>query len=283
SMTAGGNAYPITNGYPVLIPFEQSVLSEEEVKALASPISRDTYRGIRKAMKDLVSPSNAKMVEHLAVISSELAQHAEPARVLVVGGASLGRGLEPFYARKDIGVVAFDVYASPCVQFVADAHYIPVADACFDAVVVQMVLEHVLDARRVVSEIHRVLKPAGLVYATTPFLLNVHEGAYDFTRFTESGLRYLFKDFELIRSGALAGVGTQLLWALDGFGKGVFRSRMAGKLMKVLFCWLRRFDRLTPEAYNIASAAEVYFWGRKSEHTLAPKAAIDHYQGAQRK
>ena len=83
----------------------------------------------------------------------------------------------------------------------------------------------------------------------------------------------------MIRSGALAGVGTQLLWALDGFGKGVFRSRMAGKLMKVLFCWLRLFDRLAPDAYNIDSAAEVFFWGRKSEHTLAPKAAIAHYQG----
>ena len=168
-MTAEGNAYPIINGYPMLIPFEQSVLSEEEVKALASPISRDTYHGIRKAMKDMVSPSNAKMVEHLAVISNELTQQAEPARVLVVGGASLGRGLEPFYAHKDIGSCGLRCLRVPlCSVPRGCALYPGLPTPALTAVVVQMVLEHVLDPHRVVAEIHRVLKPAGLVLCHNP-------------------------------------------------------------------------------------------------------------------
>ncbi len=84
-------------------------------------------------------------------------------------------------------IAAFDIYYSANVQFIADAHSILLRDASVDAVVIQAVLEHVLDPQQVVDEIWRVLKPSGLVYAETPFLQHVHEGAYDFTRFTESG------------------------------------------------------------------------------------------------
>jgi len=58
----------------------------------------------------------------------------------------------------------------------------------FDAVWIQAVLEHVLDPVRVVAEIHRVLRPGGLVYSEIPFMQEVHEGAYDFTRFRLSGM-----------------------------------------------------------------------------------------------
>ncbi len=57
------------------------------------------------------------------------------------------------------------------------------------------------------AEIHRVLRPGGIVYADTPFLQQVHEGAYDFTRFTDSGHRFLFRRFERIDSGSVAGCG----------------------------------------------------------------------------
>ena len=61
-------------------------------------------------------------------------------------------------------------------QFVADAHRVPLATESVDALVIQAVLEHVLDPWRVAAEIHRVLRPGGLVYADTPFLQQVHEG-----------------------------------------------------------------------------------------------------------
>ncbi|MEZ5361501.1 MAG: class I SAM-dependent methyltransferase [Bryobacterales bacterium] len=63
-----------------------------------------------------------------------------------------------------------------------DAQRIPFADATFDAVVAQAMLEHVADPVRAVGEIWRVLKP-GLVYSETPFLQQVHAGPYDFTRY----------------------------------------------------------------------------------------------------
>ena len=68
-------------------------------------------------------------------------------------------------------------------------------------------LEHVLDPAQVVAEIHRVLGKDGVVFANTPFMQQVHEGAYDFTRFTLSGHRWLFRNFDLLEAGTSAGVG----------------------------------------------------------------------------
>jgi len=91
---------------------------------------------------------------------------------------------EELYADTRTDLLSFDVYASPHVQIVADAHDIPVTSQTFDAIVVQAVLEHVIDPVRVVTEIHRVLRPGGAVYSEVPFLQQVHEGRYDFMRFT---------------------------------------------------------------------------------------------------
>src|SRR4029077_1561389 len=91
-------------------------------------------------------------------------------RVLVVGGGTVGDGLDELYAERGVDLIAFDVYASPVTQFVGDGHAIPLADGSLDGVVVQAVLEHVLEPTVVANEIHRVLRTGGIVYADTPFL-----------------------------------------------------------------------------------------------------------------
>ncbi|HAD17021.1 MAG TPA: hypothetical protein DCF81_09065 [Erythrobacter sp.] len=131
------------------------------------------------------------------------------------------------------------------------------------------------------DEIRRVLKPGGLVYAETPFMQQVHEGAYDFTRFTESGHRYLFRRFALIDSGSSGGPGRQLMWAVDYFARSVFRSRSAGKIAKLAFFWAVYFDAIIPADYAIDGASGVYFLGTKSDQAVGPDAIIAHYGGAQ--
>lgn len=115
--------------------------------------------------------------------------------------------------------MVLDIYDSQNVDILADAHSVPFKSGLFDLVIIQAVLEHVLNPEKVVSEISRVLRPEGVVYAETPFMQQVHEGPYDFTRFTESGHRYLFKNFSQIRSGVTAGAGSSLLWSLDFFSR----------------------------------------------------------------
>ena len=80
-----------------------------------------------------------------------------------MGGGTVGLGAEGHYANDEIDTISFDIYASPHVQLIADAHSLPFSDAAFDAVWIQAVLEHVLEPELVVAEIHRVLTPDGLV------------------------------------------------------------------------------------------------------------------------
>ncbi|MEQ1834248.1 MAG: methyltransferase domain-containing protein, partial [Candidatus Eisenbacteria bacterium] len=202
--------------------------------------------------------------------------------VLVVGGGTVGQSAEPLYADPVIDVLGFDVYASAHTSCIADGPQIPLAAGCVDAVLVQAVLEHVLEPARVVAEIHRVLRADGLVYAETPFLQAVHEGPWDFTRFTESGHRWLFRAFERLDSGVVSGPGLVTSWTLDHLVRGWTRSRLLGQVARLASVWLAAFDRFVPEALATDAASCVYFYGRRSEHTLTPHEIIAHYRGAQR-
>src|SRR5439155_5186428 len=103
--------------------------------------------------------------------------------VVVVGGGTAGSGAQLLYDAPDVRLISFDIYHSATTQFIADAHAIPLQDGIADGVWVQAVLEHVLDPAQVVAEIHRVLRPNGYVCSEIPFMQQVHEGRYDFTRF----------------------------------------------------------------------------------------------------
>ena len=200
----------------------------------------------------------------------------------MVGGGTVGNGVESLYSDRRARVAGFDIYGTPQVQLIADAHDIPFADGGFDAVVVQAVFEHVLEPERAVAEIHRVLQPEGLVYAETPFLQPVHAGPYDFTRYTASGHRQLFRAFEEIDAGPVAGPGSQLLGGTDHLVRGLLRSQLAGRLARAMFFWLRYLDRLVPPAYAMDAGSAYFFLGRRSDRRLEPREIVAYYRGAQR-
>ncbi len=276
-------SYDVVNGVPLVIDFDNSVLSEEKTLAQAakSVVVRRVYSGPRKVIKHLLSPPKKATRKNVAALIGDLCERNSQANVLVIGGGSIGQGMGPLYDHPTIKVFAFDIYASPTVQLVADGHQIPLADKSFDAVVIQAVLEHTLQPAEVVAEIWRVLKDDGLVYAETPFMQQVHEGAYDFTRFSESGHRYLFRNFSSISSGVSSGPGRQLMWSVDYLARGLFRSRLAGKVAKLAFFWANYLDYVIPEAYASDGASGVFFYGRKSTTQLGPDDIIAYYKGAQ--
>jgi hypothetical protein len=273
--------YEIVENCPILIDFDKGIFNKDNFLALPSLIETNSYHGVLGFFRNLVNPIQSASIENLKQFVDLLFSQQEHPRVLIVGGGIVGSVMNDFYNDPRISIVSFDVYTSPHVQFVADGHNIPLPDSSFDAVIVQAVLEHVLEPVLVVSEIYRVLKDNGIVYAETPFLQHVHEGAYDFTRYTESGHRYLFKNFEQIKSGFIAGAGTQLLWAIDNFFRGLFRSKQLAKVVKLSFFWLQYFDKLIPDSYNVDAASCVFFLGRKIDSQLPPRDILAHYKGAQ--
>lgn len=73
----------------------------------------------------------------------------------------------------------------------------------FDVVVCTEVLEHTLQPFHAVDEIKRVLKPGGIALISVPYNFRIHGPLPDCWRFTEHGLRALFKDFEIVNLMAL--------------------------------------------------------------------------------
>jgi SAM-dependent methyltransferase len=274
-------------GQPVLIDHERSVLSRDCFEARSGEsekprgqVTRST--GIRRRLRELLDGSNASAIACADVMADELGRESGRPRLLVVGGGRLSDGPERLFADPGVDVVGFDIYASPLTQFVADAHQMPLSDGSVDAVWIQAVLEHVLEPHVVAAEIARVVRLGGLVFADTPFLQHVHEGAYDFTRFTESGHRWLFRDFERIRSGASAGVGTQCLWTLEYAARAVTGSDGLARAIRRSMFWWRALDTWLPAGDQIDGASGVYFLGRRVAERLRPSEIVEHYRGAQR-
>lgn len=86
--------------------------------------------------------------------------------------------------RYDLQPGSDDVVAGPLES-------LPFADAAFDAVLCNAVLEHVDDAERSARELARVVKPGGHVVVAVPFLQPYHPCPGDFQRYTSDGLAQL--------------------------------------------------------------------------------------------
>jgi len=275
------SSFPQIGRWPALIDFDHSIVGREQLDAASrgcgptDPAIERLPRWLRPVWK----PPNRTAAENVRRVLS-LLPGAAPL-IVVIGGGTMGNGLERLYADSRSRLLAFDIYPSQLTQFIADAHHIPLAPASVDAVIIQAVLEHVLDPEQVVREIHRVLRPNGLVYAETPFMQQVHAGPYDFVRFTSSGHRYLFRAFDEISAGPVTGPGTQLLWSLDHLVRGLFRSKLAGRLVRALFAWLHWVDRFVSPPFAIDGAGACYFLGRRTEHELKPFDIVRYYRGAQ--
>jgi SAM-dependent methyltransferase len=271
----------------VLIDDSTSVFTAEEV---AASVTVQIHRGLPGRIVNAIRPSPiantgaaARFAEFRDLVCAET--EAAPAQVLVVGGGALGHGMESIDRDPDLEFINTDVYISDRVEIACDAHQLPFADSSFDAVIVQAVLEHVVSPHDMVAEIHRVLRPQGFVYAETPFMQQVHGGAYDFTRFTDLGHRRLFRMFEEIDRGVALGPASSLFWAIRYFARAI--PRRAGLPIKLLdliaSCsafWLVYLDKRLSRhdgAYDAASG--LFFLGRRAETPVSDREIIAGYRG----
>ncbi len=276
--------FPVAAGQPVLVDFERSIFRRADYERdTGSVLPRDdSGRGLLTRLRALVlghNPVAARMSE--AVLDLAHALSSRPL-VLVVGGGAIGSGASALYGDPTVRIVGTDVYVSPNTLLAADAHALPFRDATFDAVVVQAVLEHVLEPQGVVDEIHRVLRPDGVVYADTPFMQQVHEAAYDFTRFTRNGHRWLFRRFAEIESGSVNGAGTVLLWSIRYYVRAFGAGNKLATLATLPFVWLRPLERFMRARPNADGASGHYFLGRRSEtQTIHPTDMLTYYERQQ--
>lgn len=92
--------------------------------------------------------------------------------------------------------------------YVCDLGDIPVPDAYFDAVLFSQVMEHLPNPGAVLKEFNRILKPGARLFYSAPLLYEEHEKPYDFFRYTQFGVRFLFEG---------AGFKVERLFWLEGY------------------------------------------------------------------
>jgi SAM-dependent methyltransferase len=109
------------------------------------------------------------------------------------GGLVLDDGSGLRYEYFD-DVVNLDLSEFPTTDVLGSAAALPFATGAFDGVLSVAVLEHVRDPRRCVSEIARVLKPGGWVFAAVPGLQPYHGYPKHYFNTTRDGLAELFTD-----------------------------------------------------------------------------------------
>jgi SAM-dependent methyltransferase len=284
----GGVAYPVVDGVPVLLhparsPFAGASLgSRSGVEA-----SRKSAVAARLASLRSRNLAAGRGYRLLAELLHERGGASGRPRVLVLGGRVAGQGMSPLLEDPGLELVETDIALGPRTQIVCDAHDLPFADGTFDAVVAQAVLEHVLDPPRVAAEVRRVLAHGGLVLSDVPFMQQVHEGAYDFTRFTASGHRRLWRHFEEVESGISCGPGMALAWSLTSFARVVAGDSRAARALASVFgalcgavlCPLDPILVRRDAAFDAASAT--WFLGRRHEGPpTSDREILAGYRGA---
>lgn len=273
-----GRHFPIVDGIPQII----SDLKCDTICSFGSTRSfiPRPYSHLHQ-LKRLLMGDNRETLENCRTFVSCVTQYAGTPKVLIIGSGEKGAGTADLWNSPKIQVTGVDVYASPTTNVVCDAHYLPFPDNHFDGVWIQAVLEHVVQPDVVVNEIFRVLKVGGVVYAETPFMQQVHEGAYDFSRFTVLGHRYLFKRFSAIRIGGLGGPHIVFAWSVRYLIWSISRSKRFAQAFGVLLqIILRPLSLVISQSSMHDASSGVFFLGRKeSDHRLTHKQLVSLYSG----
>ena len=275
--------YPKINNTPVIVsthlsdtvcnPDSKSYIDRNNI---SYPFLRKlilNYRKLINIESDVTKKNCQEFVEQLVLSNNK-------PKVLIIGSGEKGSGSDFLWDNINIEIHGTDIYDSVTVDFVADSHYLPLKSNYYDGVWIQAVLEHVVSPIEVVDEIHRVLKKNGIVYAETPFMQQVHEGAYDFTRYTLLGHRYLFKKFSLISMGGNGGSEIVLIWSIRYFFWSVFRSSKVSRVFALLASiFLRPFKFLISKKSMYDSASGVFFLGKKNKVSISHKDLVALYKG----
>lgn len=157
-----------------------------------------TEHGYNFLTKELKSKGK---VEHTPNISANTYDH-ESEKIIAKYQDGLildnGSGLRGNYYNN---VINFEITDYPTTDVIGIGEKLPFKDEVFDAAFSLNVLEHVKNPFLYVSELKRVVKKGGIIYTAAPFLQPYHGYPYHFFNMTSEGLKVLFEDTRIIKSG----------------------------------------------------------------------------------
>jgi uncharacterized protein YbaR (Trm112 family)/SAM-dependent methyltransferase len=223
---ACAHTYAIESGIPILLPPDaqrslHSAAAASENSGLRAVVAAHPWlgRAVRWLRPPLPYDRHGRWCGQKAFEYALLATGGSDPVVIDLGaGEGKDDQLAGLSQRTRDLLLRTDIYPGPKADFVADAHRIPMADGTVDGVLLQGVVEHVARPWDIAAEIVRILKPGGVVFCEAPFVQWYHEDPKDYYRFTEDGLKELFRGCDCVQSGvaigpvgAVVGIARELL------------------------------------------------------------------------
>jgi SAM-dependent methyltransferase len=157
------------------------------------PLREVTREGQERLYPSLTNPSWLVLRERRRIFGKWISQlPARPLSVLDLGGR-----IQPYRSLLEGRIsryIAVDLRCTPLVNIIGRAEYLPLRDEVFDLIICTQVLEYVSEPHVVIQEMHRVLKPGGVLFLSAPAIFPV-DSEYDHWRFLPSGLRSLLGSF----------------------------------------------------------------------------------------
>ena len=121
-------------------------------------------------------------------------------RTLDIGSG--GNPYEEYFPNR----VSVDIEDHGDVDIISDVHDLSqIKDEEFDVVLCTEALEHFYNPNKAIEELTRVLKKDGMIILSTRFIFPLHNTPHDYYRFTEYGLKYLFRDYEILELKSAGG------------------------------------------------------------------------------
>lgn len=137
-----------------------------------------------------------------------------------------------------------------------NSYTLPFQDGSFDCVITtKVLLEHISEPAETIREISRVLKSNGEAFIIAPFAMAIHQPPCDYFRYTEFGLKHMFKKAELevvyVRPTLSEFMTTVDAFMLFNF-YGLFPRAISGRFKKYSKRWLIPFaaflDKRIPDS-----------------------------------
>lgn len=178
---------------------------------------------------------------HFKWLSLEIGKLPKRLKILDVGcGQSQFKEL---YVNQDVCGIDFIPYEG--ADIVADLNRsLPLLSEVCDVAILSNVLEHIYDPQLLLREIHRILRPGGLLLIVVPFIIKLHQKPYDFYRYTNFALERMTQEggYTSTRVEALGNIFD--VYDLDRKVRGRILLREVGSLRRVAIRSLLRLSRV---------------------------------------